>query len=76
METVKVRKLCIDRHTIKSKIFPTYLALFHVSFIILMAIFGKYRGEEEVPNLYPSSQSTSFLYFYISKQIRPHILKL
>lgn len=29
--------------TVKSKLFPAYLAFFHICFIILMAIFGKYE---------------------------------
>lgn len=47
----------ITSQTIRSKIFPTYLTIFHVVFIILFAIFAKYeniKGQEEVPGLYAS----------------------
>ncbi len=59
METVKVNMFHKDKNFIKSKIFPSYLAVFHVSFIILMAIFGRYHfmsGKEEVPELYSSKR--------------------
>jgi hypothetical protein len=59
MQTVKVNMFHKDKLFIKSKIFPAYLALFHVSFIILMAIFGRYHfisGKEEVPGLYSSKR--------------------
>ena len=42
---------------IKGGLFPIYLSLFHVAFMVLMGIFGSYHfhsGSEEVPGLYAS----------------------
>ena len=40
-----------------SFIFPTYLTLFHVAFIVLMGFFASYKfenGQAEIPGLYAS----------------------
>ena len=48
---------------IKGGLFPIYLSLFHVAFIVLMGIFGSYHfhsGSEEVPGLYASKLKLNY----------------
>jgi hypothetical protein len=49
---------------IKGGLFPIYLSLFHIAFIVLMGIFGSYHfhsGSEEVPGLYASKFKENYL---------------
>lgn len=53
----------MERKAIKSVAFPCYLIVFHVSFIILMAVFAQYDflpGREQVPGLYASNITLKF----------------
>lgn len=48
----------MDKKLIKSTGFPSFLAVFHLVFIILMAVFAEYKfslENEEVSNLYASN---------------------
>jgi hypothetical protein len=53
----------MNKKTIKSVAFPCYLIVFHLSFIILMSVFGQYHfmpGSEEVPGLYASTTEKTY----------------
>ena len=53
---------------IKGGLFPIYLSLFHVAFIVLMGIFCSYHfhsGSEEVPGLYASKFKLNDIYLGI-----------
>ncbi len=55
----------MNKKLLKSTGIPSFLAVFHIVFIILMAIFAEYKfsiENEEVSNLYASN-----LYYYCLK---------
>jgi hypothetical protein len=55
----------MDNKVIKQAIFPIYLAMFHLSFILVISVFTNYNlvSEKQISGLYPSK-------FFRSKVIK------
>jgi hypothetical protein len=50
----------MDNKVIKQAVFPVYLAMFHISFILIMSVFTNYNvvsNEKQISGLYPSKSS-------------------
>ena len=57
----------MDKKLIKSTGFPSFLAVFHLVFIILMAVFAEYKfslENEEVSSLYASNLFLYYIFIY------------
>lgn len=60
----------MDNRVIKQAIFPVYLAMFHMSFILIMSVFTNYNltsDEKQISGLYPSKSLSNRIIHKIKK---------
>jgi hypothetical protein len=65
----------MDKLLIKSRIFPAYLGLFHVSVIVLIGVFGSYKVNEPESKTMSHSSIRNVIQYAsnVSKKQKKHI---